>query len=214
MKTYPLLSDSFVPPVVILANGEYPVHPLPLALLEKASHVVCCDGASAAFVAHGGIPSAIVGDGDSLPSDVRDRFSSCIHSDPDQETNDLTKAVRYCIREGYPSVLILGATGKREDHTLGNISLLADYAPDISVEMVTDYGVFTPVISDARFETYLGQQVSLFAIDPVEVTVGNLRYPIRGRILTSWWQGTLNESTGDYFTVQTSGRLIVYRAYR
>lgn len=213
MKTYPLLTASFSPSTVVLANGEYPVHPLPLALIRTASRVVCCDGASDAFVSRGGIPSAIVGDGDSLSPGIRSRFASRIHPVSDQETNDLTKAVRFCIREGYPSVLILGATGKREDHTLGNISLLADYAADIPVEMATDYGVFTPVTSDARFETYPGQQVSLFAIDPVEITVENLLYPVRGRILTSWWQGTLNESTGEFFTVHTTGRLIVFRAY-
>lgn len=213
MKTYPLLTVSSSPSAVVLANGEYPVHPLPLALLRQTPRVICCDGASDTFVARGGIPYAIVGDGDSLSPVIKERFTAFIHTDSDQETNDLTKAIRFCIREEYSSVLILGATGKREDHTLGNISLLADYAADIPVEMATDYGVFTPVTSDARFETYPGQQVSLFAIDPVELTVENLRYPIRNRILTSWWQGTLNESVGESFTLHTTGRLIVFRTY-
>ena len=45
----------------------------------------------------------------------------------DQETNDLTKAVNYVKTLGFREVLILGATGRREDHTLGNISLLAQF---------------------------------------------------------------------------------------
>ena len=42
----------------------------------------------------------------------------------EQETNDLNKAFRYCLANGWTDIVILGATGKREDHTLGNIGLL------------------------------------------------------------------------------------------
>ena len=40
-----------------------------------------------------------------------------------------------------------------------------------------------------------------------------LRWPIRNRRLTAWWQGTLNEATGNNFTVTLSAdaRIIVYR---
>ena len=60
----------------------------------------------------------------------------------DQEINDLTKSVRFAHTQGYREVLILGATGLREDHTLGNISLLMDYAHLFKrVEMLSDYGL-------------------------------------------------------------------------
>jgi len=58
--------------------------------------------------------------------------------------------------------VIVGATGKREDHTLGNISLLADYMKTAKVVMVTDYGIFTPMQGITEFTSHKGQQVSLF----------------------------------------------------
>ena len=57
-------------------------------------------------------------------------------------------------------------------------------------------------------------QVSLFSLAPSgTISTTGLRWPIRNRRLTAWWQGTLNEATGNNFTVTLSAdaRIIVYR---
>ena len=60
---------------------------------------------------------------------------------PDQETNDQTKAVNYLMEKGFRRIAIVGATGRREDHTLGNISLLMEYMRmGQKYVMYTDYG--------------------------------------------------------------------------
>ena len=46
---------------------------------------------------------------------------------PDQETNDLEKSLEYALEKGAKSVCILGATGKRFDHSLKNLSVLLKY---------------------------------------------------------------------------------------
>ena len=85
----------FVPETVVVGNGEFPVHPLPLSVLDKATFVVCCDGGTNALVASGRVPDLIVGDGDSLSEENRSRFQSLLYVNPDQETNDQTKAVSW-----------------------------------------------------------------------------------------------------------------------
>jgi thiamine pyrophosphokinase len=104
----------------------------------------------------------------------------------------------------------------REDHTLGNISLLADYAPLFNrIEILTDYGLFTPLRQTTTLKSSPGQQVSLFALYPEgKITTENLRWPITNRLLTSWWQGTLNEALTDSFTVHLEGNgyVIVFRS--
>jgi hypothetical protein len=52
--------------------------------------------------------------------------------------------------------------------------------------------------------------ISFFCIDRAEVTLHGLRYPLNKAILANWWQGTLNESLGDAFTIETWGRTIVF----
>ena len=58
--------EHYTPEAVILANGEYPSHPLPLQMLENAEFVVCCDGAANEYILRGHTPDVIIGDGDSL----------------------------------------------------------------------------------------------------------------------------------------------------
>lgn len=203
------------PHTVILADGDYPHGKVAAALLSRAQRVVCCDGAAAGFVSRGGVPYAIVGDCDSIGTQLHTRFAAIIHRDPDQETNDLTKAVRYCVGKGMRDITILGATGRREDHTLANISLLVDYALDADVRMVTDTGAFDPILTDAQFESYEGQQVSVFTLSPQTlITTIGLCYPLDRASLTRWWCGTLNQSEGDRFGFASTGPAIVYRQFR
>ena len=197
---------------VILAAGDYPTSATPLQVLERAKYVVCCDGGADTYIERGGIPDAIVGDGDSLSKKNRTRFASIIHHSPDQETNDQTKAVEYLISQGYSDIAIVGATGKREDHTLGNIALLAEYQrKGVRVRMYTDYGVFTPCSDSRTFASHAGQAVSIFNISAKGLRSTGLEYPIYD--FTSLWQGTLNRSTGEEFTIEAEGEYIVFQTY-
>ena len=137
---------------VILANGDYPTHHMPLEILKQAEFVVCCDGGADQYIANGFMPDVIVGDGDSLSEENRIKYADRIHYIPDQETNDQTKAVKYLLERGYDSISIIGATGKREDHTIGNISLLIEYMRmGARVKSYTDYGVFIPCSGTRSF---------------------------------------------------------------
>jgi len=188
-----------------------------LDLLRSASAIIACDGAVEALYEQELAPAAIVGDLDSIPFHLYLLYTDRIHLDEDQETNDLTKAVYYAREAGYKEVLIMGATGLREDHTLGNISLLIDYALLLDrVEMVTDFGLFTPLLRSATFPCEPGQQVSFFSVTAEgTVTTHNLRYPLYEHRLTSWWQGTLNETLGTEFslTLSPDAHLILFRAF-
>ncbi len=198
---------------VVLANGEFPSHPIALSILENCEYLVCCDGAVNNLVKTDKLPDAIVGDCDSLSPENRERFADIIHHVAEQNTNDLTKAVNYCILRDKTKITILGATGKREDHTIGNISLLCEYMNYADVEMITDYGIFNTIDRDAVFECSKGQQVSIFSIDHAPLTSYNLAYPISNQIFTNWWQATLNEAQTNEFYIETTGRTIVYRAF-
>ena len=71
--------EHYTPEAVILANGEYPSHPLPLQMLENAEFVVCCDGAANEYILRGHTPDVIIGDGDSLSPEYKELFSPIVH---------------------------------------------------------------------------------------------------------------------------------------
>ena len=197
---------------VILANGDYPTALLPLQLLHEAPYVACCDGGANEYIAKGHLPDIIIGDGDSLCSEYREHYAALIHHNPDQETNDQTKAVQYLHAQGMKHIAIVGATGKREDHTIGNISLLIEYMRmGCEVRSYTDYGVFIPCQDTRTFACQPGQQVSIFNFTGKGLQSVGLAYPIYD--FTTWWQGTLNRTTGDTFTIEAEGEYLIFITY-
>lgn len=214
MKKINLPTKDFRAETVILANGEFPKSETALAILANADYLVCCDGATNQLLDyHSRMPDAIIGDCDSVSKANQERFADILHRVPDQDTNDLTKAVNFCRTLGKRQITFLGATGKREDHTLANISLLANYLNvyDIDFRMITDYGVFDAIEEDSEFESFIGQQVSLFNMSGTRISSENLKYPLENRILNSLWEGTLNESLADRFRLLLNDRYVVFR---
>ena len=189
---------------IILANGDYPSADVPVQLLKEAPYVVCCDGGANEYIEKGYTPDIIIGDGDSLSEENRRLYADLIHHNPDQETNDQTKAIQFLLSQGKKRIAIVGATGKREDHTIGNISLLMEYMRmGVEVCMYTDYGVFVPCKDTCVFECRPGQQVSIFNFTAKGLKSKGLAYPIYD--FTSWWQGTLNRCTDTSFTIEAEG---------
>ena len=206
MKSYPLIHKIGDFDAVILAHGDFPQAEIPLDLLRQAPFVCACDGA----VNHYPQADAIVGDGDSVPESLRNRLIQI----EEQEDNDLTKATRYCLSKGMKRIVYLGTTGKREDHTLGNISLIVRYVQEMGIEplLATDYGWFVAAEGESEFASFKGQQVSIFNMTCNAFSSEGLlwqAYPYR-----QWWQGTLNESAGDSFTLKGDGVYLVYRTYQ
>ncbi len=201
--------------VVILCDGSFPKHPVPLSLLKNAKQIICCDGAADKLIEFGMIPSFVVGDIDSVSEKTKSDFADRIVYSSDQETNDQTKAIEFILKKGVQNVVILGATGKREDHTIGNISLLLNYAEKLNVISVSNSGIFHPVLKSQEFSSFKGQQVSIFSIGiPSAITSKNLKYPLHQTVLNSWWMGTLNESLNESFSLEfNNGKLIVFQKF-
>jgi thiamine pyrophosphokinase len=197
---------------VIVAGGEYPTAGEPLDVLHNAPYVVCCDGAADRYIATGRVPDAIVGDGDSISAANREKFAHLLHVIAEQESNDQTKAVRFLMERGKRRIAIVGATGKREDHTIGNISLLIEYArAGCDVRSFTAHGIFIPCNGCTTHKCRKGQQVSIFSITAKDLSAEGLLYPIYD--FSNWWQGTLNECIGEEFTINATGEYLLFINY-
>lgn len=212
---------------VVLADGSFPTHPLPLAVLRGARRVVCCDHALESLLRHE--PQLVeqlmeshaiddVGDGDSMPAAVGKQYAGIIHKVSEQDYNDLTKATRFLLSALHPQgrrlqVAYLGATGKREDHTIGNISLLDFYRSQFSISpvMLTDWGFFTAHDGDAVLPTFPRQQMSIFNLTCTRLQSCGLQW--QAYPYSQWWQGTLNCCLGAEVSFAADGNYLVYRTY-
>ena len=191
--------------IVILGNGAFPTEPYPLFLLDSAEAVVCCDGALEKWLAHNpeAQPLAVVGDLDSLPQALQEQFADILVHETEQETNDQTKALRWVLRE-HPEVeeiVFLGATGLREDHTIGNLGLLMDYPRQFPLDgrklsMVSDFGTVFVVTDCCDLHLGEGRSISLFSADnSLQLTSEGLEWPLDTVVFDAWWKATLNRTT-------------------
>ncbi|UCH61705.1 MAG: thiamine diphosphokinase [Fidelibacterota bacterium] len=205
---------SLNPPIVILAYGVFPTHDRPLEALRDAGTLICCDGAANELIGRTPGPDAVVGDLDSLSEEARSAFRDRLVELPSQQSSDLEKALRWVAGKGGEEVTILGATGLREDHGLGNLLMLwTDFGLDIT--LLTDTGRFTVVRTARSFHSFEGQVVSLFPESSrVRITTSELLYPLRNAPVSAPYKGTSNQSLGSEFSVKTTGgAVLVYQDY-
>ena len=201
--------DLYQPEAVIVANGEFPSASVMHRWIDRAPLVVCLDGAANRLLQLGYRPHLIIGDGDSIQPGLAERHEVEFIRVDEQETNDLSKAVRYLHRRGCRQLMMLGITGRRDDHTLGNISLLVYYLQmGMKAVAVTDRGTFVPCRGNALLKTTKGQQVSIFNFRATGIKSNDLVYPPYDT--TMLWQGTLNEAKSDHLSIQAEGDYLVY----
>jgi len=206
---------------VVVANGAFPKHETLLRILHRTPHVIACDGAAETLLNAGFTAQQItvIGDGDSLAP----RLKRQLHfiSINEQDDNDLTKATRYvCTQHGQAQpqltanrrlrIAYLGATGKREDHTLGNIALMVHYYNHFNVQpfMLTDEGIFIAAHGDCSFDVTPGQQISIFNFGCQQLECQGLRWPIYP--FETLWQGTLNEAVHSVVQIKADNSYLIY----
>ena len=207
---YPIISPDTSFDAVILCAGDYPSYHIPLEILQKNRFLCCCDGAAVAAEERSLHIDAIVGDGDSLTREFKESHSDILHIVSEQEYNDQTKATHFCVEKGFRRIAYLGCTGKREDHTLGNISLMAMYARTMGIMpvMISDYGYFIAATGRNTFDTFARQQVSVFNISCTSLSSEGLLWNVYP--FNEWWQGTENEAAANSICIDGDGWYIVF----
>lgn len=221
MTHYPKITPETLFDAVVVANGAFPKHETLLRILHRTPHVIACDGAAETLLNAGFTAQQItvIGDGDSLAP----RLKRQLHfiSISEQDDNDLTKATRYVCtqyKQTRPQltanrrlrIAYLGATGKREDHTLGNIALMVHYYNHFNVQpfMLTDEGIFIAAHGDCSFDVTPGQQISIFNFGCQQLECQGLRWPIYP--FETLWQGTLNEVVHSVVQIKADNSYLIY----
>ena len=205
--------DNPIKRALLIANGEVGPREAEFVKDLKVDLVVAADGGAHNALFFGIRPDIVVGDFDSVTDATRETLKGItwIHR-PSQEYNDLEKALIYCREQKICHVTLVGFTGKRLDHTLGNLSVLMRYdavfkldlkAPDADLFLVRDH---------LELQGIPGQHVSLVPLGRVEgLTTRGLKYPLHCEDLEfGKREGTSNQVMEGTFSVSlTSGVLLL-----
>ena len=195
---------SFSNPVVILVNGEFPSHNVSIRKLNDAATIICTDGSADKLLAHGLTPDVIIGDMDSTKL-KKDEFKGLWFVSSDQNKTDLQKTLDWCIVNDLNNITVLGAMGKREDHSLGNLHALAEYSSKIDITFVSNFAVIYCVQDKKVFSSSIGQQVSIVAIKHIHsISTVGLKYELNNEPFSPACNGISNEAICNKFTIKTT----------
>lgn len=207
--------------VVIICDGSFPRSEYPRYIIRTADFIICCDGALSKFLKHSPkifgyerLPDLVIGDMDTLSRAMQKKYADIIIREDEQEHNDQTKAVRWALNniDNIDSIHILGATGGRADHTVGNLSLLMEYTrmfdlEDILIESITDEGIAFPINDTAEFDCGAGREISIFSPDStLRIKSSGLAYKTDEVVFDNWWKATLNKATEDKVRLEFNHR--------
>ena len=209
--------------VVIICDGKFPKTEYPRYLIGTADFIICCDGALVKFLRNAKgifgeerLPDLVIGDMDTLSASMQKKYSDIIIKETEQDHNDQTKAVRWALNnlKGIEQIHILGATGGRADHTIGNASLLMEYTRmfklgEIAVTMVSDEGTIFAINDTMEFDCGPGRSISIFTPDSsLKIKSEGLMYPTDEVVFDNWWKATLNKTVQDTVRLELSHRSI------
>lgn len=171
---------------------------------------------------HGVQPDLIVGDFDSAPEGYVEHYlaehkgTKVLAFDPEKDYTDSEIGARAALASGCGRIVLIGATGTRLDHVLGNIQvleyLLSEGCRGEIVDSHNRISIHKSPFS-IRKDRQWGKYVSLFAIDgPVKgLTLKGFHYPVTDFTLTSVGSravsNEIDEAEGKIFF--TSGKLLV-----
>ena len=200
-------------PFTIVANGQFPNHPLPLQILYESKTIICTDGSANLLIDKGINPNVIIGDMDSLLIDNK-AFSGQFIKDSNQENTDLEKAFEWCIKNNVKTINVLGASQQREDHSITNLYLLSTYCDAINLTYVTDYFSITCHEGNRIFSSFKNQIVSILPVKHIQhISTENLYYNLSEEELPISSRGISNQSLSDNFTINSSGKIWVFRSH-
>lgn len=167
------------------------------------------------------IPSVLMGDFDSLNSDLLNYYEENTSIEiqrfnPIKDDTDTQMAIKWAVEKKSTQIVVIGGIGSRIDHLLGNIQCLTiALEKDIDCCMIDEHNKIMLIkrpYQIKKSEQY-GDYLSLLAFTDVvtKLTLKGVKYPLYEHTLTNRQGGfgVSNEIINDYATIQFESGIII-----
>jgi len=200
----------FFPSVAIVANGEIRSLSETQQLLSHYPEVVAVDGGLNYCDSMEIIPNLIIGDLDSVCPKILEKYSnnSILRYPLEKDESDLELAIIELIRRGVPSIALFGVLGKRIDHLLYTLNLLARYPSQLIIFSETET-IFC-LQKENHIISKQGQTLSLIPLNSVlGVSTKGLKWEVKNARFNKNFMSLSNICINDSFYVSLeSGDLL------
>jgi thiamine pyrophosphokinase len=191
---------------LLFLNGEPPEKYPKVKTYDK---VYCADGAFNYLSKQSFYPDLVLGDMDSIdfvPNDIEQIILN------DQNFTDFEKAV-IMIKKDFGEIHVYGASGKEQDHFLGNLSVATKYKYDVNILFFDDTHTYFIAEYNCILQTSVGKKVSLIPMGEVRlVSSRGLKYELKSRnLLFNSYISIRNIAVSEQVEIShESGDLIIF----
>lgn len=181
--------------------------------IPHEAFVICADSGYDKALDAGITPNFILGDFDSLKSDLPDNIE-IMRSPTHKDDTDTMLAVRTALERGYDSIVLVGACTGRTDHTIANIATLLFIREHGAKGFIKGDNTDAYILEDEKLTLApdVSRYLSVFAIsDKAVVSITGADYPLDGYVMErSFPIGVSNEFIENKeCTVEAKSGLIV-----
>ena len=189
---------------VLCLDGELPFEFLKHATLP----LIAADGAANALIANGLKPSVIVGDCDSVRTELLEQYPHV--RDRSQDTTDFEKAFAYLKKENLLPTIVVGMSGGCLDRILSNVLIFSQ----TNALFLSDTLIGFALTGKRTFDWEVDTKVSLFGCPSAIVTSHGLKWELnRTKLTFGGFQSCSNRVQTSPLTLEVEGKILVF-AYR
>ncbi len=194
---------------VVVAGGEISDYARIRKLICSEDYLIYCDSGLRHINGLMKNPDLIIGDFDSHEKPTETNCE-CIVLPCEKDDTDSFFALKQAIESGYKSVLFLGCTGGRLDHTFANLSAMCyAYEHGVTPEMADDYSVYKMIAEKPL--TIKNDECEYFSVIPIDGKLNNLtiigaKYPLENASVDmTYLYSVSNEVADEQSIVDTNG---------
>ncbi|MBM4157614.1 MAG: thiamine diphosphokinase [Ignavibacteria bacterium] len=204
---------------IIFLNGRIPKYGIVRNISRKKQYIICADGAANKLKEYRIKPDIIIGDMDSAKPNTLKYYRKKrvrIMEIKDQNTNDMEKCLMYCIENNLRGIIIFGMTGRRQDHTLNNYSILQRYYKLLNVRVYDNKHEIYFIRNETSFKYRKGHLISLIPFPRAAgITTKGLKYILNNETLElGIREGALNKSVNNKIVIRfREGDLIIIKKH-
>lgn len=193
--------------VFLLLNGETP------KTLPKLSNydIICATDGAYHFLEEKNIqPNFISGDFDStkkIPENIE-----VIHT-PNQDFTDFDKILQILFDRGFKNIDVFGASGKEQDHFLGNLHTAIQWKEKLNLIFFDNYSRYFLANKNTKISSLKNKTISLVPFPSAEnITTKGLQYPLNNdKLIFGERIGTRNKAIEDEIEITfNSGDLFIF----
>lgn len=204
--------------VLVVSGGSPPSQELLVKEANKASLIIAADSGGDVLYKYSILPNIILGDFDSIDRNVLEFYKSKENNiyiyPPEKNFTDTELAFEKALEANAEEIVILGATGSRLDHVLGNLGLLyRGLSKGVKTTIKDNNNTIFLVDKPTKLKGYIGQTISFqgFRERVMNFSIKNAKYELNNYKLNFGEPLTVsNEFKKEYMSIEfESGCVLV-----